>query len=135
MPPSGSVTPMSRIEPQPATTIAEQIQAPTRQEASLKRRSGPPRFLSESDNMNRATRVPASTVVRMNNASNMIAKWYQKALKPLPPNTSDMTCDIPMARVGAPPVRETMEVSPMSRAVWVSWSPVIFGPLSGRPLT
>ena len=33
--------------------------------------------------MNRATRVPASTVVRMNSASNMIAKWYQNALRPV----------------------------------------------------
>lgn len=38
--------------------------------------------------MNRATRVPASTVVRMNSASNMIAKWYQNAFSPPgPPNT------------------------------------------------
>ena len=28
--------------------------------------------------MNRPTRVPASMIVRMNSASNMIAKWYQK---------------------------------------------------------
>src|SRR5947208_1041032 len=27
--------------------------------------------------MQRATRVPVSTVVRMNSASNMLAKWYQ----------------------------------------------------------
>jgi hypothetical protein len=30
---------------------------------------------SVSCSMKRPTRVPASTVVRMNNASNMIAKW------------------------------------------------------------
>ena len=30
--------------------------------------------------MNRPTRVPASSVVRMNSASNMIAKWYQSAI-------------------------------------------------------
>jgi hypothetical protein len=29
--------------------------------------------------MKRQTRVPASTVVRMNNASNRMAKWYQIA--------------------------------------------------------
>ena len=33
--------------------------------------------------MNRPTRVPASSVVRMNSASNMIAKWYQSAIAPL----------------------------------------------------
>jgi hypothetical protein len=31
--------------------------------------------------MKRPTRVPASTVVRMTRASNMIAKWYQKAFR------------------------------------------------------
>ncbi len=34
--------------------------------------------------MNRPTRVPASTAVRMNSASNMIAKWYQNAWRPPP---------------------------------------------------
>ena len=29
--------------------------------------------------MNRPTRVPASITVRMNSASNMMAKWYQNA--------------------------------------------------------
>ena len=55
--------------------------------------------------MNRPTRVPASTAVRMNSASNMIAKWYQKAARP-PPNASVKIGDMPNARVGAPPVRE-----------------------------
>ena len=39
-----------------------------------------------SCSMNRATRVPASTAVRMNSASNMIAKWYQKPISAVPPN-------------------------------------------------
>ena len=39
--------------------------------------------------MKRPTRVPASTVVRMNRASNMIAKWYQNALRASPPNARE----------------------------------------------
>ena len=35
--------------------------------------------------MKRPTRVPASTAVRMNSASNRIAKWYQNASIALPP--------------------------------------------------
>ena len=58
-----------------------------------------------SCSMNRPTRVPASTAVRMNSASNMIAKWYQNAWPP-PPNAWLKTCEMPTARVGAPPVRE-----------------------------
>ena len=60
---------------------------------------------SMSWSMKRPTRVPASTVVRMNSASNMIAKWYQKAFIPAPPNTPEKISDMPTARVGAPPVR------------------------------
>ena len=56
--------------------------------------------------MNRPTRVPASTVVRMNSASNMIAKWYQKAFRPSPVAPEKIS-DMPMASVGAPPVRAT----------------------------
>ena len=37
--------------------------------------------------MKRPARVPASTAVRMNSASNRIAKWYQKAIMVLPPTT------------------------------------------------
>ena len=33
-----------------------------------------------SCNMKRPTRVPASMMVRMKRASNMIAKWYQMAM-------------------------------------------------------
>ena len=77
MPPSGSLTPMSRIDPQPATMIAVVSQDPTFQEWSVRRGQKLPRA---SESMNRATRVPASTEVRMNSASNMIAKWYQKLI-------------------------------------------------------
>ncbi len=116
MPPSGSVTPMTRIEPQPMTTIAEQTQAPTRQDGSLNF-PRPGMLPIASENMKRATRVPASMVVRMNSASNITAKWYQKAFMPAPPK-KDMTCDIPKASVGAPPVRETMDFSWTSAAAW-----------------
>ena len=65
--------------------------------------------------MNRPTRVPASTVVRMNRASNMIAKWYQKAFS-ASPVAPEKISDIPMASVGAPPVRATSDSSCTSRA-------------------
>ena len=39
--------------------------------------------------MKRPTRVPASTVVRMNSASNRIAKWYQMPARALPPRKPD----------------------------------------------
>ena len=57
--------------------------------------------------MNRPTRVPASSVVRMNSASNMMAKWYQSAIAPPPPSTLEKSCAMPTARLGAPPVRES----------------------------
>ena len=68
-----------------------------------------------SCSMKRPTRVPASTAVRMNSASNMIAKWYQNACSP-PPNASEKTCDRPNASVGAPPVRETSVSSSIESA-------------------
>src|SRR5664280_1471120 len=63
-----------------------------------------------SCSMKRPTLVPASTAVRMNRASNMIAKWYQNAARP-PPNALVKTSEIPKARVGAPPVREISVIS------------------------
>ncbi len=42
----------------------------------------------------------------MSSASNMIAKWYQKAAPP-PPKAVLRICAIPTARVGASPVRDT----------------------------
>ena len=62
--------------------------------------------------MKRPTRVPASSVVRMNSASNMIAKWYQSASAALPPSTLENSCAMPTARLGAPPVRESSVLSP-----------------------
>ncbi|SKY48817.1 Uncharacterised protein [Mycobacteroides abscessus subsp. abscessus] len=73
IPPSGSVTPISRMEPHAAQTIRVHTHAPGRHDGSLKRRA-PGRLPIPSDSMKRATRVPASTVVSMKSASNMIAK-------------------------------------------------------------
>ncbi len=50
--------------------------------------------------MKRPARVPASTAVRMNSASNRIAKWYQNAIMVLPPMTFEMMWAMPTARVG-----------------------------------
>src|SRR3954462_171407 len=58
---------------------------------------------SVSWSMKRPTRVPASTVVRMNRAWNMVAKWYQKAFRPFPV-APEKICDMPTASVGPPPV-------------------------------
>src|ERR671920_112813 len=52
--------------------------------------------------MNLPTRVPASTVVRMNNASNMMAKWYQKACSAVPPNDAGKVRAYPHGGRGAP---------------------------------
>src|SRR4028118_1149290 len=73
--------------------------------------------------MKRPTRVPASTVVRMNSASNMIAKWYQKAWPP-PPKAVAKSCDMPTSTAGrpqerrpaAPPRERTREGGPEARA-------------------
>ncbi|CFS02184.1 Uncharacterised protein [Mycobacterium tuberculosis] len=74
MPPSGSVTPSSRMLPHAATTTKLQAHAPGRQLGFCSLRSTPPKLPSASEIMKRAALVPASTVVRMNRASNMIAK-------------------------------------------------------------
>ena len=70
--------------------------------------------------MNRPTRVPASTVVRINKASNMMAKWYQNACSAVPPMTLEKIWLIPTASVGAPPVLPMMLSSPTAAAVLVS---------------
>ena len=132
MPPSGSVTPMISTAPHAATMMAVQTHAPTRHEVSLKRGTTLPR---ESCSMNRATRVPASTAVRMNSASNMIAKWCQKPMSASPPTSWPMMCARPTARVGAPPVRETTVSSPTRSARWVRSPGVRFTPARPRPMT
>ena len=52
----------------------------------------------------------------MNSASNMIAKWYQKALQAEPPVTFEKISETPTARVGAPPVRDSSDDSSTSLA-------------------
>ena len=121
--------------PQAATTMTLHDQAPTRQLGLRSRRNGPPRLPRPSESMKRATRVPASTVVRMNNASNMIAKWYQNAFSDAPPKTWCRISDMPNARVGAPPVRETTDSSPTLLAASVISAPVIGVPESPSLLT
>ena len=53
--------------------------------------------------MKRPTRVPASSTVRMNSASNMIAKWYQMPSRRSPPIVPEKMCAMPTASEGAPP--------------------------------
>ena len=69
--------------------------------------------------MNRPTRVPASSVVKMNTASNMIAKWYHTASKCCP-NADEKIVDLvfaaagvarPGAAVAAAAVAETADVT------------------------
>src|SRR5919112_6864260 len=84
--------------------------------------------------MNLPTLVPASTVVRMNSASNMMAKWYQKACSDAPrmPVRPARIWLIPTARVGAPPVLPMMDSSPTLWAVWLRVSGLTENP---KPLT
>ena len=71
--------------------------------------------------------MPASSVVRMNNASNMIAKWYQKA-SAAPPSQRPKIAAMPTARLGAPPVRAKSVLSPIAVA-----SACIFSGVTGKP--
>lgn len=64
----------------------------------------------------------------MNSASNMIAKWYQKAFIPAPPKTPAKISDMPTARVGAPPERPTRVSSSTALAAAVSCSGVMVKP-------
>ncbi len=111
--------------PHPATMIAVHNHTPGRHVTSRNLGDTLP---SVSWSMKRATRVPASTAVRMNSASNMMAKWYQKPIIAVPPTSCCMMCARPSASVGAPPVRDTIDGSPTASAVDVSMSGV-----SGRP--
>ena len=78
--------------------------------------------------MKRPARVPASTAVRMNSASNRIAKWYQNAIVFSPGSTLCRIWAMPTASVGAPPARARMLCSPMSLAVASSTSGVTVKP-------
>ena len=66
--------------------------------------------------MKRPTRVPASIVVRMKSASNRMAKWYQRAVRWVPKAPPKIVA-IPTASEGAPPVRPTIEASPIELAM------------------
>ena len=85
--------------------------------------------------MKRATRVPASTAVRMNSASNMMAKWYQNAIIAVPPMNCCMMCARPTASVGAPPERDTMLGSPTFCAVCARSDGAMLTPDRPRLLT
>src|SRR3990172_8124693 len=117
IPPSGSVTPCNRNQPHAATTAAEAISVEGYQDV---RRIGAQTYPANSWNMNRPTRVPVSTVVRMKSASNMIAKWYQRAVSD-GPNAPEKICAIPTARDGAPPVRASRVFSPTAAASSSIW--------------
>ena len=101
MPPSGSRTPCTRNQPQAPTTSPDARTLGPVARVSPRRGDTCPR---KSCNRYRPTRVPASSVVRMNNASNITAKWYHNP-SPRPAVTSRNTCAIPTASVAAPPVR------------------------------
>ena len=90
--------------------------------------SGRQRFPRKSWSKNRPTRVPASMVVRINKASNMIAKWYQSASAVGPVEIRANMCAIPTAKVGAPPARLNIVDSPRSEA-----SRVICCSVTGNP--
>ena len=91
------------------------------------RPSGAQTWPASSCSMNRPTRVPVSSVVRMNSASNMMAKWYQSAISPWP-NAPLRMCAMPTASDGAPPVRPSSVCSPTSAASRVIWSGVTVNP-------
>src|ERR1019366_5258360 len=89
---------------------------PTTPGIQLVRPAGFQAWPSRSWSMNRPTRVPASMMVRINTASNMMAKWYQKPIIALPPPLRAKIWAIPRARDGAPPVRAKRVFSPTSAA-------------------
>ena len=63
-------------------------------------------------------RVPASIVVRMKNASNMMAKWYQYAISPCMPGRPEKIWAMPTASETAPPGRPaTTSPTPLCSAV------------------
>ena len=82
---------------------------------------------SMSCSIKRPTRVPASSVVRIKIASNIMAKWYQSASIPLPKALPKILA-IPTAKLGAPPVRANRLLSPMSFASWLICSTLTANP-------
>src|ERR1035441_10361174 len=77
IPPNGSVTPWYKKYPHAATISALERMMLGYQPV---RPNGFQKWPKTSCNMKRPTRVPASIIVRMNKASNMMAKWYQMAI-------------------------------------------------------
>src|SRR5579864_4639974 len=109
IPPSGSRTPCQRKYPQSATMRPLVANTDGYQ---LVRPSGFHAWPSASCSMKRPTRVPASSTVRMNSASNMSAKWYHNAITACPPRLLEKMCAMPTANAGAPPVRLNNVCSP-----------------------
>ena len=101
VPPSGFRTALMSTKPQPAT-----INAVATMLAKTDRvfPSGLQTWPRKSWSRYRPTRVPASSVVRMNNASNMMAKWYQRSSQRPCVSLAKMLA-MPTASVAAPPVR------------------------------
>ena len=113
MPPYGSLTPAYNRYPHIAQASADPTTLLLHARVSLN--VGIP-WPTRSWIMKRQTRVPASTVVRMNSASNRMAKWYQIPISARPPRKLEKIVAMPTARVGAPPVRDRMLASPTSWA-------------------
>jgi len=103
VPPSRSTIPHDRISPHPTTERALVVQTGTRRgSASFPRTAA--KSPSTSWTTKRITRVPESSTVSMKTASNMIAKWYQKAAH-APPRVLEKMWAIPTASEGPPPAR------------------------------
>src|SRR5262249_51060265 len=96
-----------RKYPHNTTESADPIRLLVQDEVSLNAGTALP---TRSWIMNRSTRVPASTVVRMNSASNRIAKWYQIPMTVWPPRKDDRMLAMPTASVGAPPARQWLRL-------------------------
>ncbi len=123
IPPSGSFTPCQRKYPHDPTISALVAKMLGYQ---LVRPSGFQMCPRPSWSMKRPTRVPASRMVSMNNASNMMAKWYQSAISRSPPSECEKICAMPTANAGAPPVRLYKVFSPTAVAS-ACMSPAVTG--------
>src|SRR6266480_4638556 len=125
MPPRGSTTPSYKNQPHADTSSTLEKRFALHERVLP---SGRQRFPRKSWSKKRPTRVPASMVVRINKASNMIAKWYQSASAVGPVEIRANMCAIPTAKVGAPPARLNMVDSPRSETSRVICCSVIGNP-------
>ena len=91
------------VAPTPSTTSSGRDRSTPGSQSGSRERL--PHAADELLQRKRPTRVPASIVVRMNSASNMIAKWYQYAIRPVMPGRPLKICAMPTASDTAPPVR------------------------------